>query len=260
MTFQLQKNWGRDFYTSIAYNFLDSRDASSIEAEISGDAFDRNPALGHVNIPQLAPSLYGNRHRIIGSASKVFRYGPFATTLSLFFEYVEGNRFSYTYSGDINSDGSPGSGLNDLLYIPTDDELDQMNFAADEQREAYRAFIEQDDYLSANRGSYVEKYGLLSPWYNNWDFRLLQDFNIESSKRTHTFQFSIDILNIGSLLSDGDWSFRRLPTNTQPVGVSVDPASLEPTYSFDPSLTSSFTNDFSLQSRWQMRFGLRYIF
>ncbi len=260
MTFQLQKNWGRDFYTSIAYNFLDSRDASSIEAEISGDAFDRNPALGHVNIPELAPSLYGNRHRIIGSASKVFRYGPFATTLSLFFEYVEGNRFSYTYSGDINSDGSPGSGLNDLLYIPTDAELDQMNFVADEQREAYRAFIEQDDYLSANRGSYVEKYGLLSPWYNNWDFRLLQDFNIESSKRTHTFQFSIDILNIGSLLSDGDWSFRRLPTNTQPVGVSVDPATLQPTYSFDPSLTSSFTNDFSLQSRWQMRFGLRYIF
>ena len=70
-------------------------------------------------------------------------------------------------------------------------------------------------------------------------------------------QLSIDILNIGNMLSS-EWGVRQFPTNTQPVGVSVTDG--EPTYSFDPALTSTFTDDFSLMSRWQMQIGLRYRF
>ena len=44
----------------------------------------------------------------------------------------------------------------------------------------------------------------------------------------------------------------------QPIGVSVDNGT--PTYSFDQNLISSYVYDASLLSRWQVQFGLRYIF
>lgn len=260
-TLQAQKRFTNGMYVSLAYNFLDAQDASSIEAEISGDAYDRNPALGNVNNAVLSPSIYGNKHRIVGAASRKFSYsgGKLATTISLFAEYAQGGRFSYTYSGDINNDGS---GLNDLIYIPTDVEIENMIFTGDaaqqaSQREGLKKFIAQDDYLSENRGSYMEKYGILNQWYSNWDLRILQDFNL-GADQDNTIQLSIDVLNIGNLISDS-WGVRTLPVNTQPIGVSVD-ANNVPTYSFDSSLQNTFANDFGLNSRWQMQFGLRYKF
>ncbi|MEM7104012.1 MAG: TonB-dependent receptor [Bacteroidota bacterium] len=259
---QGQKTWDNGMYAMLAYNFLASRDASSIEAEISSDAYDRNPAFGHVNEAVASPSLYGNRHRFIGAFYKRFGYAndKMGTTISMFFEYARGGRFSYTYSGDINNDGS---GLNDLIYIPTTTDLGNMQFSgtADEanaQRAALNAFIEQDAYLSQRRGLYAEKYSILSPWYGNWDLRILQDFNFDVGNKTQTIQISADILNFGNLLSSS-LGVRQNPTNTQPIGVSVDGNGV-PTYSFDTALTNSFTDDFSLLSRWQLRLGLRYIF
>ncbi len=263
LTLQLQRTWTNGMYASLGYNYLDSRDASSIEAEISSDAYDRNPAYGHVNAAVLAPSIYGNKHRIVGSFSKKFSYGGaernmWGTTIGLFFQYAQGGRFSYTYSGNINNDGS---GNNDLMYIPTNAEIDQMQFSGDAnaQRTALKDFIEQDDYLNNNRGSVVEKYGILSPWYNNWDLRILQDLNHKAGKKKNTVQLSIDILNVGNLFSN-KWGVRQIPATTQPLGVSVDPVTSVPTYSFDTKIDKSFVQDFSLLSRWQAQVGLRYSF
>ena len=250
-TLSAKKDFDNGMSASLAYNFLDSKDASSIEAEISSDAYDRNPAYGNVNEAVLSPSLYGNRHRVIGTLMHRIEYGKMATSIALFMEYAQGGRFSYTYSGNINGDGS---GLNDLIYIPTESELGQMNFSSEEGRAAYEAFIQQDEYLSANRGSVMEKYGILSPWYSRWDLRILQDLMVSDD---NMLQLSIDVLNIGNMVNSS-WGVRQLPTNTQPVGVSVTDG--VPTYSFDPALTSSFTDDFSLMSRWQMQIGLRYRF
>ncbi|MGB0524257.1 MAG: TonB-dependent receptor [Flammeovirgaceae bacterium] len=259
VTYEVKRNWKNGWFTSLAYNYLDAREVSSIEAEISGDAFQRNPALGNVNQDVLSHSLYGNKHRFVGLANKTFKYAgdKLATTISVFFEYAQGGRFSYTYSGDINGDFSP---LNDLLYIPTDAEIDQMTFDETQattaaQRTALKAYIAQDDYLSENRGEYAERYAILSPWYSRWDIRLLQDFQIASGNK---LQLSLDLLNAGNFISSS-WGVRQFPTNTQPIGVSVDNNG-DPTYSFDTNLTNSFTNDFSLLSRWQLQIGLRYIF
>jgi hypothetical protein len=105
----------------------------------------------------------------------------------------------------------------------------------------------------------VEKYGLLSPWFSSIDVRVLQDFsfNVAPSKR-HTIQFSLDLLNVGNLISS-NWGVRQQVANTQPVGVSLNPAGI-PIYSFDSALKNTFVNDFSLASRWQLQFGARYIF
>ena len=255
---ELKRKFANGLFASLGYNFLTAKEASSIEAEISSDAYERNPALGNVNQAVLSPSLYGNRHRIIGSANKRFTYGAsdeWATTVALFFQYAEGGRFSYTYSGDINNDAS---GLNDLIYIPTDSDLDRMDFVGDDdagQREALRSYIEQDDYLNERRGQYAERYAILSPWFSNWDVRVAQNLGFGTSNEV---ELTLDILNVGNLINS-DWGVRQFPTNTQPIGVSIQEDGT-PLYSFDENLVNTFTNDFSLLSRWQMQVGLRYRF
>ena len=263
LTLEVKRNWVDGLYTSLGYNYGLSFDASSISAEISSDAYDRNPAYGNVNTAVSSPSLYGNLHRFVGVAAKKFSYsgGKMATTVSAFFQAAKGGRFSYTYSGDINGDGS---GNNDLMFIPTDAQLDQMTFSGTAaegttQKAAFKAYINQDSYLSDNRGAVVEKYGLLSPWYSNIDLRILQDFNFNvSPTKTNTVQISLDLLNLGNLVSS-KWGVHQQVANTQPVGVSVNAAGV-PVYSFDKALTSTFVNDFSLASRWQLQLGARYIF
>ncbi len=260
-TLQLEKTFASGMKVTLGYNYLDAQDAASIDAEISSDAYDRNPAnIVHSNRAELAPSLYGNKHRFVGSLYKKFTYGEkWATHLAFFAEHVQGGRYSYTYSGDINNDGSP---LNDLIYIPTDVQIDQMQFSGNAtqqslQRIGLKYFIAQDEYLSSRRGLYAEKYGSVSPWYGRWDLRVMQEMGLANG---HSIQLSLDLLNFGNLISS-EWGVRQVATYTglaQPIGVSV--ANGVPTYSFDNAQNFTFQNDFSLNSRWQAQLGLRYNF
>lgn len=253
---KIEKNWDNGWYTNLAYSYLDARDVNSIEAEITGDAFAFNPVVGNANRDILSRSRYGDTHRIIGLASKQFKWfsenAP--TTFTTFFEYARGGRFNYTYGGDINGDGSL---LNDLLYVPTQSEIGQMQFSGPGQGAAFNEYIEQDEYLSGRRGRYVERYGALAPWRGRWDVRILQDIPV--SEGGNTIQLSLDILNVGNLLSS-QWGLVEQPRNLQPVGVTVDPTTFVPTYTFDPNLTDTFTVNADLLSRWQAQFGIRYTF
>jgi hypothetical protein len=254
-----------------SYNYLTANDASSISAEISSDAFDRNPILNNSNAAINSRSLYGNTHRIVLAGIKRFDYGKqkqYATTVSLFANWSSGNRFAYVYGGDINNDGTS---TNDLLYVPTDAQIDQMHFTdlidvngkpqnEAAQKVAYKKFIQQDDYLSSRRGNYTEKYEGEMPWFSQVDMRILQDLNFKAGKKTNTIQLSLDFINLGNLINS-DWGVRKVSTLTgyyQPISVSV--ANNQPTYQFDPSQTSTFVASPDLWSRWQMQVGLRYIF
>jgi hypothetical protein len=257
---QLKKQWENNFNMSIAYDYLNAKDANSPTEELTDATFGANPNFGNVNIAKASSSSFGHKHRIVGSAYKKFNYGDgkWSTTLTTFFEYTESGRHSFVYGGDINGDGS---GQNDLIYIPTSSELSTMAFDPNlappsEQMAAFENYIQQDDYLNSHRGGFASRNATLAPWFSNWDFRIAQDYNFgENSDKK--IQFTIDILNVGNLISS-DWGVRQIPTNTQPIGVSVDNGI--PTYAFDSSLKSTYSDDLSLLSRWQAQLGLRYSF
>jgi len=259
---QAEKTWANGLFVKGGYNFLDAKDGASTTVEISSDVYDLNPAdVQNSNRPILGPSPFGNRHRFVGVLAKKYVYGggKWATNFSLFAEYVQGNRYSFTYSGDINNDGGTN---NDLLFIPTDAQIDQMKFSGaaaqqSAQRSGLKSFIAQDDYLSSRRGQYAEKFASLNPWYSKWDLRILQDYNLPNK---NVIQLSVDVLNLGNLISP-NWGVRQLASSTrlaQPLGVSVDNG--VPTYSFDASQKQTYFNDFTLNSRWQIQVGLRYRF
>ena len=257
-----QKTFDNGLYAMLAYSYLNAKDVNSIEAEITSDAFTGNPIVNDVNTDVLNHSKYGDQQRVIGVISKKWDYGnndTWSTTISTFFEYARGGRFNYTYGGDINGDGS---GINDLIYVPTSSELSsgQINFPIASQAADFDAFIAQDDYLSERRGQYAERYGAIAPWRGKWDVKFIQDYSFKVSEdKKNTIQFSIDVLNIGNLLNS-DWGLTQQPNTIQPVGVTFD-GSGNPEYSFNSgSDAETFGYDSSLLSRWQAQVGLRYIF
>ncbi|HEX7903245.1 MAG TPA: TonB-dependent receptor [Chitinophagaceae bacterium] len=276
LSLQAQQTFKKGLFAMAAYNFGIAKDASSISAEISSDAFDRNPILNNANKAINSNSLYGNKHRFIVAASKAFTYGgdkQWGTTISLFSSWTSGSRFAYVYGGDINNDGTSS---NDLLYVPTNSEIDAMTFtplldvngniqSQAAQRLAYKAFITQDEYLNGLRGQYTEKYGGESPWYSQMDLRILQDL-ILNPRTKQGLQFSVDVVNLGNLISS-KWGVRKYATTSgyfQPLSVTVRDINGNytniPTYQFDPALKTTFNNSPDLISRWQVQFGLRYNF
>ena len=273
LTLQAQQSFKKGLYVTGSYNYLIAKDASSISAEISGDAFDRNPVLGNANLAISSPSLYGNTHRFVLAGIKQFDYGEdnrFSTTISLFSNWTSGNRFSYVYGGDVNNDGSP---FNDLLYVPTAAEIGRMGFTtltdalgkdqnAAAQGAALEAFIGQDKYLSSHRGQYTGKYAGVTPWYSQLDLRILQDFRFAAGKSRRTVQFSLDFVNLGNLVSS-KWGLRKYASTTgyyQPLTFTGIDATSKAVYQFDPLQRTTYTTSPDLPSRWQMQVGLRYIF
>ena len=127
------------------------------------------------------------------------------------------------------------------------------------QRQAFKSFIDQDKYLSDQRGQYTEKYAGETPWYSQMDLRILQDL-ILNAKTRKSLQFSIDVVNLGNLISS-KWGVRKYATTAgyyQPLSVSYN--NNAPTYQFDPSLKTTFIDSPDLLSRWQVQVGLRFNF
>jgi hypothetical protein len=157
-----------------------------------------------------------------------------------------------------------------LLYVPTDAEIDNMTFTPlldvngniqnqAAQRQAYKSFIAQDEYLNGLRGQYTEKYGGVTPGFSQLDLRILQDL-ILNSKTRQGLQFSIDIVNLGNLISS-KWGVRKYATTSgyfQPISANYN--SNNPTYQFDPALKTTFNDSPDLLSRWQVQVGLRFTF
>ncbi len=282
-TAQLRKRFDFGLSAMLSYTFLIAKSQMK-STEIASVLFAENPVQGDPNKPELSYSEFGQRHRIIGGGTYSVRWSEnLATHFGIFIEVAEGNRFagaggnrySYTYAGDVNGDGK---GVNDLIYIPgSQGEIHFADFVgiggstitADEQWTAFNAFIEQDDYLSEHRGEIAERFGAVNPWFSNIDLRIMQDLSFNFG----TFQLSLDILNVANLINS-DWGVRKVASSsaTTPlelVEFDTDPANSipdgAPVFKFngaDPAdpLTETFVDDPGLFSRWQMQLGIRYFF
>ena len=269
ITAQLRKNFDNGLSTSLAYTFLDARNLLK-STEIALDLYGNTPTSGNPNKPLLGYSEFGNRNRIIATATYKHEWSEsWTTSVGIFMEIAEGNRFagaggnrySYTYSGDVNGDGS---GANDLIYIPKNQNeilFDGTAAEATAQWNALNAFIEQDDYLKNNRGKIAERFGGVNPWFSNIDLRLLQDYSFLWGTKKQTIQLSVDILNVANLLNS-DWGVRQIANSaaTSPLQVVKFTTQGTPVFKFNTSLKKTFQDDPGIFSRWQMQIGIRYMF
>ena len=265
-TGKLEKNFTFGLKANVAYTYMESKDLTSIPAEIAADAFQRNPIVGNPNDPMFTHSRYGLNHRIISSLMYNKEYKNMKTSVAVFFEAGKGNRYSFTYAGDLNQDGIAN---NDLLYVPenasdihfgsvTDGIATEASDAA-AQWAALDAFIEQDDYLKERRGDYAERHGATLPWFSQIDVRVMQDVKLNFADRDHTIRLSFDILNFGNMISS-NFGVRQLPNTYNPISVNGVDANGTPYFGFNTNLKDSYIDDVSVLSKWQMQIGLSYIF
>jgi hypothetical protein len=281
-TVQLQKQFSNGFFASAAYTYGQTKDLSSSPSAIAATAWNSNQVPSSPNSPVLSYSNYDLRHRWFVSGSYRFELlNHIGVTIGAFWNGQRGGslssdaaavgspntRYSYTYGGDLNGDGISN---NDLIYIPKDRQdinlVDLKNaqgvvtVTADEMWTALNAFIEQDDYLKANRGKVMERNGGLFPWFNKIDLRLAVDLFQDFGGKRNKLQFTCDVLNFGNMINS-EWGVLRTLNVQNPITFAgFEPNSFKPTFRFDPKLKSTFGIDSGLTSRWQMQLGLRYIF
>ena len=272
VTGQLRKSFGRAVDASLGYSFNAAKNTLR-STEIASVLFASQPTNGDPNKPVLGWSEFGQRHRIVGTASYSRSWSErYRTQVGMFLEVAEGNRFagaggnrySFIYSGDVNGDGQGG---NDLIYIPKDQNdilLDPMTvngqvISAADQWSRLNAFIEQDDYLSSHRGQIADRFGAVNPWYSDVDLRVLQDIGIMSGTTKHTFQVTLDLLNVGNLINS-NWGVRKVASAsaTSPLTLVRFNTAGAPVFNFTgPAKT--YVDDPSLFSRWRAQLGIRYL-
>ena len=270
LTAQLQKSFDFGLNLMAAYTYSQTKDATSNPGSVASSAFNGNPTQNNPNQPSLSYSGFDQPHKLVASIGyKIDYLKSFSSAINILYVGSQGNRYSYTYGGDLNGDGST---TNDLMYVPKNqDDIVLVAASTSDKRtpaeiwNQLNAYIEQDDYLKNHRGEIVSRNHSLLPWVNQFDLRFTQDFHFNVAGKRNTLEFTMDVINVGNLLNS-DWGVSKKVTKTSflvPKGLVGG----KPTFSFPyldeankEPLTSTYVNNTSLASRWQIQLGVRYIF
>lgn len=262
----LEKPFANGIYTKAFYSYGEAKNTID-PGSIAFGSWNNNPHSNDPNNPALGFSNNSMGHRIaiaLNYTKDIFDFGP--TTFSLFWEGRTIGNGSYVYGGDFNGDGGFS---NDLIYIHAN--TNEMNFqqftssgrtfTAAEQAAAWEAFIKQDKYLSANRGSVVQRGAVFMPMVYRADFSFAQQ--LFTTSRKQTLEFRIDILNVGNLLNS-NWGVGQMFTSTQPLVPAGVDGNNRPQFrmrNLGPNLiTESFTPTANASDVWRLQYGLRFNF
>ncbi len=265
-----------------AYSYGDSKNTidpgSTAFASWAG-----NPTPNDPNNPGLGRSAAAQGHRVFWQASYSRSYFGFgSTTVSAFWEAKpsqNGSNFAstvgYVFAGDMNGDSAAG---NELIYIPRD--TSEMNFAtftlggvtytAEQQAQAFEAYIRQDKYLSGHRGQYAERGGIFYPMVKRMDLSIIQDVFKNLGGKRNAGQFRIDFTNFGNLVNS-NWgaSSRMVVPVTAGAGAQIltNPgvdAQGRPTYRLavvnGQLVNKTFQTNTNLADVYQFMLSFRYSF
>ena len=257
VTAMLQKDFDFGLSAMAAYTRSASMSVSEgIGDQVSSAYNTMTYCVNGSNMPELGHSAYVSPNRVIANVSYRIDEGSFgATTLGLFYEgynhaYVGDysyTRYSYTM-GNVTGDG----GCNNLIYVPTEENLASMTFKDEANKAAFNEFIENDRYLRKIRGQYSERGGVVAPWQHRFNFKIAQDFNFNVASRKNAIQLALDINNLGNLLNSNWGVYNRLEKDQV---LTYDSAT--GTYTFTAPKWSKIA---TVSSTWNMLLSLRWFF
>jgi hypothetical protein len=257
-------DFGLDLTASYAYT--QSKSMNSGTSSVAASNWDYNYTLGNPNQPELGFSAFNTPHKINVSAFySVNFFNSQTTTFGLIYQGLSGAPYSIVYSGAGNFNGD-GSAANNLIWIPTDAQLNQMNFratttaTADEQRANLKAWIERDNYLSANRGKYFERYADNHPFEHHFDFHFAHRVNFNVGAQQHAVELTFDILNVGNMFSTKWGRVHSTPWSYSPIAYAGNNASGDAEFQFLQGANYDQFNYADFASRWRAQVGVRYTF
>jgi hypothetical protein len=277
LTFKVQRTTENIAY-GIAYTHSVSKNAAEGGSTASSLWSAATVSNQDPNAANLGYASYFQPNRIIANFAYKINEGKYlATTIGAIYEMTNNGVSSYVVNGDLNGEGNSG---NDLMYIPntaTDINLVKVGSgglgtgASTDTRTAAQiwsqvdAFISNSTYLNTHRGEYAKRNAAVSPYFSKLDLNVTQDVKLKFGKETHGLKFSLDLINAGNFINR-DWGAVKIPTVTNFLkyeGLAADGKT--PSYSF-PFQTGTtpfvqpYQNSTGLSSRWQMMFGIKYLF
>ena len=264
----LEKPFTNGLYAKAAYSYgitENTVDAGSI----AFGSWVNNPHSGNPNNNELGLSSNSMGHRVFTALSYSKDFLSFGnTSFGLFWEGRTIGNYSYVYGGDFNGDTGFS---NDLIYIHKNKEEMRFQsftssgktFTPQEQADAWEAFILQDKYLSANRGSIAERGAAFLPMVFRADFNFTQQLFTNIGGKRNTLEFRADILNVGNLL-DSQWGVGQFVTSTSPLVPAGVTSTGEPQFRLrnfgNQLITQTFQPTVNPGDVWRAQFGLRYTF
>ena len=268
----LEKPFGLGTFVKAAYTYGVSK--NTVDAgSIAFGSWNGNPHPGNPNTPGVgfASTSPGHRLFVAGSMRRDWlKVG--ATTVGMYWEMRNNGSTSYIYGGDMNGDGGTA---NDLIYIPRNQtEMNfqpysvtisgvTTNFTAQQQADAWEAFINQDSYLSAHRGEFAERGAVFVPFVNRADLSLAQEVARNFMNTRNALEIRLDFLNFSNLLNKNWGVGQRLVDNRPltPQGVDGTGRALYRLRAIGNQLmTKSFEKTAGLGDVYRIQLQVRYTF
>ncbi len=254
-TFSLKKDFRFGLNLMAAYTYSKSVViADGLGDQISSAYNTMTYNVQGSNVDELGNSTFVSPNRFIFNAGYRIPEGKYlATNIGLFYEgynycYVGSYSYtSYAYTMDnVTGDG----GANNLIYIPTAGELDQMPFASQENKAEYSAFLASDKYLSTHRGEYMKRGAIAAPFYSKFNLRVAQDIMFRTGSRFSSVQVGVDINNFANLLNSNWGCLQQLSSDNILSYKNGE-------YTFKAPTWKKYANPLST---WQMLLNVKFTF
>ena len=253
-------NFGLDL--AAAYTYTQSRSVNYGGSSVAASNYNYNYTHGNPNDPEVANSAYNIPHKITVS---VFYNKDYAkhwnTNVGIIYTANSGSPYSIYYYGDFNNDGSNG---NDLIYIPTDAQVDQMTFiatkayTADQQKANMKQWLASERYLKDHRGEYFDRFAANEKFEHHFDFHFAQTYKFNYGKYTHAFTLTFDIQNVGNMFNKkwGRYQSTGASMYFSPITYNANSNAFQFLHDGDYNMH----NYSDYYSRWRAQIGLKYTF
>ena len=276
ITASLAKKFAFGLNLSASYTYSKAKSyGDGVGDQVSSAYYNNRYSVNGNNDMELGYGTYVAPNRLLISASYKKDYGKnFGSEVGLIYEcmnmgYADGyscTRYTYQLTGNVVND----YGSNGLVYIPASREaLDKWNFkdngkyTAEQQKDDFWAYINQDDYLKNHKGEYAERGGAVMPWHHQLDFKFNQNFYLNVAGQKNTLQFGVDIKNLANLLNNS-WGLYKTVNNTKLLKYTAGKNGAQGSFQFQKNgkdvLSKTYTNLTSFNSTYSIQFSIRYIF
>ena len=272
ITASLAKNFAFGLNLSASYTYSKAKSyGDGVGDQVSSAYYNNRYSINGNNDVELGYGTYVAPNRLLIAASYKKDYGKnFGSEVGLVYEgmnmgYAGGyscTRYSYTMTSNIVND----YGSNNLIFIPASREaLEGWNFSdngtytAEQQKDDFWKYIEQDSYLKNHKGEYAERGGAVMPWHHQLDFKFNQNFYLKVGGQKNTLQFGVDIKNLANLLNHS-WGLYKSVNNMSLLKYDSKSNSYQFQRNGKEALTKTYSNLTSFNSTYSVQFSIRYIF
>lgn len=202
LTGEKKFDFGLDVMAS--YTYMKSKSQNNGTSSVAQSNWQYNYTAGNPNAAELANSSFNIPHTVRASVFYTRKWSSaHATTIGLIYSGSSGISYAVCYNGDLNGD----TGYNDLIYIPTDAEVEQMSFTAssdytaEQQKANFKAWLASDDYMRKHRGEYYERNAGNEKFEHHLDLHLSHRVSSMMGTSMRDLEFSLDIVNMGNMLN-----------------------------------------------------------